>query len=732
MNTPTPTLSKDNFIQNNQKIQDSWKKALTEGASLYLQKKQVGAHGIRFSGGNILVPLRDIHNNLHGVQCIDYDGKKQFLSGSKITGHFHLLGSLEQAICVYFAEGYATAATIHEALNQPVVACLSVGNIEAVVQVFVQQHHDLKRIIAADNDWEKAENVGLNTAKKVAQHYGCFLTYPRFDKDYKEMQASDFNDLSFFVDPQELIQQLQNHEFLEDCQEYPEPEPLFSDASSPEPFPVEALPPIIRDAVLEHQHYAKQAMPLVVVAALTQVSFACQGLANVRRDHQLEGPISLNFAAVVPSGGGKTTADSAFSAPARAWQQEKLDDYAKALKTYAQKKTVWDVERIGLEQQLRRAAGKPEKIQDLKKHLTNLLDQEPTKPISPLCLYTDINQPTLAVALQNNRPSAALISDEAGLFIGSNGMRAEDCMGFFSFLNKLWENGAYSRQRLTTADAYLVGRRFTCSLMMQPGVMQALLRLGGGMGREIGFLARMLITEPPSTAGTRIYEEPPSSCYAMNKFDQRIRECLDHPLPVDESLDDQRLKPPVLDLSPQAKALWVNYYNAVEVQLKPYSFLAIIPDFARRSAEQAARLAGCFHAFENGPHGSISEEMMQKAITIAQWFLTETLRFFGAHDHPQDYQDAEALWRWCIHKNHEAITLSLVNQYGPNHLRKFPQRYQNALKLLEKHGYLISDHKVWHINPKAMTVADSAESAEGENAESHISNISDISGSDGD
>jgi putative DNA primase/helicase len=143
----------------------------------------------------------------------------------------------------------------------------------------------------------------------------------------------------------------------------------------------------------------------------------------------------------------------------------------------------------------------------------------------------------------------------------------------------------------------------------------------------------------------------------------------------------------------------------VENQLKPYAHLSNIPDFARRSAEQAARLAGCFHVFDHGPHEEIAEGTMRQAITVVSWFLQETLRIFGSHDQPQEVLDAEALWSWCVHKDFETLTLSLISRYGPNHLRKHRERYRAAVNLLQDHGFLIKKEYApeWIINPKAKT-----------------------------
>jgi putative DNA primase/helicase len=704
MNTPTPTLSKENFIQNNQKIQDSWKKALTEGASLYLQKKQVGAHGIRFSGGNILVPLRDIHGNLQGVQCVDSEGQKRFLPGSQKQGHFHILGMLEGAGSLYFAEGYATAASIYEVTHCPVVVCFDVGNLSSVVAVFAQRYPNVYRIIAADNDWEKAENIGLKQAQKACALYECSLTYPRFSQQDANQGRSDFNDLMQAYGKEDVLRHLQIVERLDHA--YPEVVPLSAQEQGfGDPFPVEALPPIIHDAVLEHQKYAKQALSLVVMAALTQVSLACQGLANVRRDAQMVGPISLYFAAIVPSGERKSTADAAFSKATKEWQIEKLDAFHKENQNHNHDLSLWETKKTGLQNKLKAVIDKPAESEKYTALLEDLLKQKPTPPVCPQLFYTDINQQTLSVVLASHRPSAGLISDEAGLFVGSNGMAPEACLGFFAFLNTLWDGGEYNRHRLNMQDARLVGRRFTCSLMMQPSVMMHLLSMGKGIGRDIGFLARMFMIQPTPTAGTRDYQEPPETLPYLGAFSRRIRALLDTPLPVDEQASDGRLMPPSLKLNDAAKALWVDYYHEVEYAMKPYGNLVEIQDFASKSAENAARLAACFHVFERGIDGIIHENTMHNAITCARWFLREALRIFAQHDKPQNTLDAESLWAWCVHKNHETVTLSTISRYGPNHLRKHRQRYKMAVNLLQEHGFLIKKDNVseWIINPKAKT-----------------------------
>jgi hypothetical protein len=86
----------------------------------------------------------------------------------------------------------------------------------------------------------------------------------------------------------------------------PEPEPLVAPHEESRPYPVDALSPTIRAAVITYQHYGRQPISLVASSALSVASLATQGLANVGRDRHLIGPISLNHAVIAESGDRKS------------------------------------------------------------------------------------------------------------------------------------------------------------------------------------------------------------------------------------------------------------------------------------------------------------------------------------------------------------------------------------------------------------------------------------------
>ena len=61
--------------------------------------------------------------------------------------------------------------------------------------------------------------------------------------------------------------------------EWPEPEPLTEPLDA-QPYPDEALPRILRDAVREAQAFVQAPMALVACSALSALSLAAQGLAD--------------------------------------------------------------------------------------------------------------------------------------------------------------------------------------------------------------------------------------------------------------------------------------------------------------------------------------------------------------------------------------------------------------------------------------------------------------------
>ncbi len=145
--------------------------------------------------GKLVIPVFDEHGEPMSLQFITGDGGKRFLTGGQIqSGLFPILGGYGP---LYIAEGYATAATVHEATGETVLAAFNAGNLLPVAKLARGRYPERVIVICADDDHETAaregKNPGIEKATAAAKAVGALLAVPRFTDPAGK---SDFNDLA--------------------------------------------------------------------------------------------------------------------------------------------------------------------------------------------------------------------------------------------------------------------------------------------------------------------------------------------------------------------------------------------------------------------------------------------------------------------------------------------------------------------------------------------------------
>lgn len=185
-----------------------WRKyqATSPVESDYLKRKGVKAYGLRYSpsgNGTVAVPMmRD--GRIVGLQIIrgkDRGNKleKQYWpSGMDKVGAYHLIGGIPRGL-VLVAEGYATAATLHEATDLPVAVAFDAGSIMPVVAALAQKYRTSKILICADDDYLTPGNPGCEAARLAATAHGAAWCKPEFaeERSTTKKGPTDFNDLLF-------------------------------------------------------------------------------------------------------------------------------------------------------------------------------------------------------------------------------------------------------------------------------------------------------------------------------------------------------------------------------------------------------------------------------------------------------------------------------------------------------------------------------------------------------
>ncbi len=451
----------------------------------------------------------------------------------------------------------------------------------------------------------------------------------------------------------------------DDHKHWPKPQPLTAKID-PEAYPLDALPDTVREAVEEVAAFIKAPLPLVAGSALGALSLAIQAHCDIKRAERLTGPIGLFLLSIADSGERKTTCDGFFTSVIRQYEAEQAELTLPLLKDYVAELAAWNAEREGLRSAIKESDKKAKDARSQKDDLKELEHHKPEPPRIPRLILGDETPENLAYTLAKNWPSAGVVSSEAGVVFGSHGMGKDSVMRNMALLNVLWDGGSLPIGRKSSESFTVQGARLTVALQIQEATLRAFFDKSGGLARGTGFLARFLVAWPESTQGFRPFTDPPDTWPKLAAFHRRIAEILNTPAPL---TDQGTLEPAMLSYRPAAKAAWIAFHDALEIELRPSGELFDVRDVASKTADNAARLAALFHVFTHGMGGAVDVDSFEGAGRIAAWHLSESRRFFGELALPVELANAARLDAWLIQYGKRERTHIIprreVQRFGP-------------------------------------------------------------------
>jgi len=154
-----------------QRAQDTanalWKRARRCTTHPYLERKGIQAHGARIlsatdaygtarnlpsglTGDLLLIPLWGTDKTLHNLQLMTASGDKRFLPGGRKRGCYFAIGTPAGTLCI--AEGFATAASIHQSTGHAVAVAFDAGNLIEVARALRDKFPHLILVVCADDD----------------------------------------------------------------------------------------------------------------------------------------------------------------------------------------------------------------------------------------------------------------------------------------------------------------------------------------------------------------------------------------------------------------------------------------------------------------------------------------------------------------------------------------------------------------------------------------------------
>lgn len=474
---------------------------------------------------------------------------------------------------------------------------------------------------------------------------------------------------------------------LEGEQDYPEPLQLLGSHDRPE-FPLKALPPIIKDAVLACHSYTQAPLPLVVSCVLGILSAVCQNLILVRRDKVLVSPVSLILITIADSNERKTQVEKHFIPVIQEWEAEQARETAKNFNQYQADLVVFESVKAAIEKEIKQA-GADGDLEELSKRLATHNATYPPMPLSPRLIQADSTKEATAKHLAEKYPSVAIISSEGGVVFGGSSLSQSSIIGPLAFYNSLWSNEKVTIDRSGDGQTILDGVALTMSISVQPEVLDSFLKKGDGMARGIGFFARALTCRPESTQGQRLYKEP-ESFEAVDLLNHRIKELLQL---LPDKIKNRSLSRKQVSLSPEAKAVWVQYFNATEQAQQVGKGFEFVRDVAGKTADNAARIAGILHLIDNDEPYLIGDEISAKhaaaSADIAEYYLKEGKAYFAGNDLPEETRHAQEvsdrIRAYCVNRQQSTAPLDDGLRWNEMTLRELRRKLPaniNKLKSL--------------------------------------------------
>ena len=445
-------------------------------------------------------------------------------------------------------------------------------------------------------------------------------------------------------------------------------------AQSPEiPFPIDALPSVMKNAVTEAVNFNQCPIPIAVSVALGSLSAAAQAHYDVSRDENQVSPISLSLITIAESGERKTSTDKPFAKCFHEWEINQRKDYNDLSEVYKNQLKAYEI--------ATKEVGKGESDQDALYAVLSEL-KPPVKPVQKTILQDRV---TIEKLISNLAafPVAYLNSNEAGAVLGGYAFKSENFQSTITTLNQLWD-GAPLKYDTKGGNLLLIPKpRVTVNLLLQESIYRKFSDGNDGLAFSTGGLSRFLIAQPESTIGSRPYKKAPTGMPAIAEFNQLISQFLAKPA----NFEDEILQTKVLPLSPEAKDAWIAFHDQVEKELGEGGQFYMIRGWGAKAAEQVARVAANFQIAVCKDPVVVDLDSILRAIQVVSYYLNESLRLSTT----SKSKDTARVLNWLIKRAKKLKVIYLIRfeiqQYIHNDLRD-SQKIEDALFELEKAGFI--------------------------------------------
>lgn len=551
------------------------------------------------------------------MQRVYPDSDKRFAVGADPTGHYYPIGQLDGALVI--AEGYATAATVHETTGTAIAVAFYAGNLRPVAEALrAKLGPGVRLTIAAD-----ADDAGMKTAREAAEAVGAALAVPVFRPGE---EGTDFNDLAALAGRGAVRAAFAEAAEAHVEDEWPEPDPIPG-LPPVEPFTADMLPVKLRPWIEDVAERAQCPLDYPGTAVMIGLSALVGRRLAIRPKQYDNWTVVPNLWGYVvgPPGVLKTPAVREalrplyrLAAEAREVHKGKLAEYEADQEEYEDRLRVW--------RKSRRA-----KIEGAVAEV----DERPKAPERPTCRRYVINDATvekLGEILVENPVGVLLFRDELVGF-----WRMLDRKGHESdraFYLEAWDGlGDFTYDRIGRGSVYLPSTTVSVFGCLTPGSLGAYLRaaMDGGSGDD-GWIQRyQLAIWPELPPGYTEVDRWPESEARRAAYELFAR--LDNldPEAVGANMPDEKHGVPYLRFTPDALEVFRDWRGRLERLLRGGNLddhPSLVAHFAKYRS-LIPSLALLVH-LGNGETGNVSGQALDAALKWDRYLRPHAVRMFAS------------------------------------------------------------------------------------------------------
>jgi len=432
-----------------------------------------------------------------------------------------------------------------------------------------------------------------------------------------------------------------------------------------EPFPVDCLPPLLRDMAKEMQIVSKTPLELCCAAVLSAASVATKGTVKVFEKETLSHFTCFFFMIIAESGERKSNVLKTAFAPITQHQDEDKVRYLDDLRSYkARQKAAKDEERKILKGEMS-TEEKAQQLEIIEKEL------ESYKPKPYRYITDNFTDPALFKLLEENSGSFAVMTLDGGNvldYIRGNGHGTDGSLNDALLLKATWGD-PISRDRIgnTPEGEHLFIKDPACHVTIIVQHDRCRDFLSDTRLRGSGLIARILPIACSSTIGTRFEAEDDPT------YNNEIV------IPYHTLINNLFKKENITEvyLDEDAASARRDFFNEIEKEMARGNSLEDLRDIGSKITTQVTKLASLFKVCSNRCNPErvqVDKRTWYQAEAVGRWFLDQ-----AAHLQRTDYDEQVLL---CSKKISEKILKSSLATNESKKIftkRDFQQQFKRDL-----------------------------------------------------